>query len=154
MFSSLFPGTAISTLQLKFEPCCFPAWNSSVCTWWLLQCFACEDDLIIGLIDFLAMAWEDATSLVRGFPWWSDGWESILPPQGPQVWSLVGELREKIPPACDAAKNKEKKAVITVRSKSRKAMSEGSESLPKSKVDTADAGVGAQMSFSLHSESE
>ena len=32
----------------------------------------------------------------RGLPWWSSGWDSLLPMQGAWVWSLVEELD----PAC------------------------------------------------------
>ena len=31
-------------------------------------------------------------SLILGLPWWSPGYDSMLPMQRPWVWSLVGEL--------------------------------------------------------------
>lgn len=52
------------------------------------------DDLIMGLIDFLAMAWEDALESL-GKDFLVVRWLSLsFPPQGPRVWSLVGELRK------------------------------------------------------------
>ena len=29
---------------------------------------------------------------LQGLPWWSNGWDSMLPMQGTRVWSLVGGL--------------------------------------------------------------
>ena len=34
---------------------------------------------------------------IQGLPWWSRGWDSVLPPQGTWVQSLVGELRFHMP---------------------------------------------------------
>ena len=40
----------------------------------------------------------------RGLPWWSSGWDSMIPLQGAWVWSLVGELRSHM--LCGVAKKK------------------------------------------------
>ena len=41
-------------------------------------------------------------------PWWSSGWDSVLPLQGPQVRSLVGELRSHMPRGEAKIKKKKK----------------------------------------------
>ena len=46
-----------------------------------------------------------------GIPWWSSGWDSALPLQGPGVRSLVRELRSH--KLHGAAKKKEKKKKVT-----------------------------------------
>lgn len=92
----------------------------------------------MGLIDFLAMAWEDALeSLVRGISL-VVRWLRVYPSTTGATGLVSGRgTKKRSRMHVMQPKNKGKKACYyCMRSKSRKAMSEGSESLPKSKVDT------------------
>ena len=47
-----------------------------------------------------------------GLPCCSSGWESMLPMQGVRVWSLVGELRFRMPGGMARKEKKKKKTTL------------------------------------------
>ena len=54
----------------------------------------------------------NAKRMTEGLPWWSNGYDSVLPLQGARVLSLVRELRSHMP--CGAAELKKKKNYMKI----------------------------------------